>query len=74
MPATTRLSFDSLSWVAVGFRTYSPFTYPTRAAPIGPLNGMPDSASAAETPIIAGMSESTSGFTDITVATTWISL
>ena len=39
-----------------------------------PLNGMPETASAAEAPIIAGMSESTSLFDDMTVATTCTSL
>jgi len=47
---------------------------PTRAAAIGPSNGTPESASAAEAPIIAGMSGSISGSTDITVAMIWISL
>jgi hypothetical protein len=31
---------------------------------MGPLNGMPESVSAADTASIAGMSESTSGFSD----------
>jgi hypothetical protein len=35
---------------------------------------MPEIASAAEAPSIAGMSESISGSSDTTVATTWISL
>src|SRR5438552_6192160 len=39
VPATTRLSWLSLSCVAVGLSTYSPLMRPTRAAPIGPLNG-----------------------------------
>ena len=68
-------SCEVLSSVAVGFSTIlSVDDSPTRAAPIGPLNGMPESASAAEAPIIAGMSESTSLFDDITVATICTSL
>jgi hypothetical protein len=74
VPATIRFSFDAASCVAVGLITYSPSTWPTRAAPIGPLNGIPDSASAAEAPIIAGMSESISGSTDSTWMTTCTSL
>ena len=41
--------------------------HPTRAAPIGPLNGIPDIDKAAEAPIIAGISGSISVFMDITV-------
>jgi hypothetical protein len=44
------------------------------APPIGPWNGTPDSASAAEAPSIAGMSASMSGFIEMTVATTCTSL
>ena len=47
--------------------------YPTRAAPRGPLNGIPASATAAEAPIMAGISGSTSGSRDITVAMIWTS-
>ena len=74
VPATTRSSAPVTSSVLVGLSTYWPFSQPTRAAPIGPLNGMPESASAAEAPIIAGMSGSTSGLTDTTVATICTSL
>ena len=68
VPATTRSSFESLSSVWVGLSTYSPLMKPTRAAPIGPSNGRPDSDSAADAPIIAGMSALTSGLDEITVA------
>jgi len=44
-----------------------------RAAPTGPLNGTPEMASAAEAPIMAGMSASISGLLDSTVSTTWTS-
>jgi hypothetical protein len=37
------------------------------------MNGVPARASAAEAPISAGMSPSTSGFSDITVAMIWTS-
>jgi hypothetical protein len=48
--------------------------YATRAAPTGPLNGRPDTASAADAPISAGMSAGMSGFTDSTWITTCTSL
>ena len=41
---------------------------------MGPLKGMPEMVSAADTASIAGMSESTSGFSDSTCATTCTSL
>ena len=74
VPATTRSSFEVANWVAVGFRTYLPSMYPTRAAPIGPMNGMPEIARAAEAPIKEAISGSTSAFTEITEATTCTSL
>ena len=74
VPATTRFSLLALSCVTVGLSTNSPSMYPTRAAPMGPLNGTPESASAAEHPMSAAMSGSTSGLTDMTVATTCTSL
>ena len=43
---------------------------PTRAAPIGPLNGTPESESAAEAPIIATKSGLSGGLTETTVAIT----
>ncbi len=43
---------------------------PTRDAPIGPLNGIPEIASAADVPIIATISGWISGFTETTVAIT----
>ncbi|CFN64584.1 Uncharacterised protein [Bordetella pertussis] len=41
---------------------------------MGPLNGMPEMASAAEAPIMAGMSGSMSGLTDSVWMTTCTSL
>ena len=43
---------------------------PTRAAPTGPLNGIPEIASAADAPSIAAISESCVFEADITVNTT----
>ena len=58
VPAMTRLmSLPSSSW-KVGFTRNSPSMRPTRAPAIGPANGMSEMASAADAPIIAGMSES----------------
>src|SRR5271167_2583371 len=74
VPATTRSSFDCANCEVVGLRTYLPSRWPTRAAPIGPMNGMPEIASAAEAPINEAISGSTSAFTDITEATTCTSL
>ena len=48
VPATTRSSWVSTISSSVGLSTYSSLTKPTRAAPIGPLKGAPDSVSAAE--------------------------
>jgi ribonuclease PH len=70
VPATTRFSLESTSCVAVGFKTYSPSTKPTRLAPIGPLKGTPEMVKAADAPTIATISGSISGSTDITVTTT----
>ncbi len=74
VPATTRSSCDSPSWVAVGFKMYLPSLYPTRTAPMGPMNGRPEMASAAEAPSREAMSGSTSELTDNTEATTCTSL
>ena len=41
-----------------GLSTYSPLMKPTRAAPIGPMNGAPDSVSAADEATSARMSGS----------------
>ena len=74
VPATTRSSLDCFTWSMVGFSTYCPSIMPTRAAPTGPMNGMPDSVRAAEQPIRATMSGSLSMSWDRTVAITWTSL
>src|SRR6185436_7692162 len=52
VPATTRSSWLSAISSSSGLSTYSLLTKPTRAAPIGPMNGAPDSVSAAEDAII----------------------
>ena len=43
VPATTRSSWLSAISSSVGLSTYSLLMKPTRAAPIGPMNGAPDS-------------------------------
>ena len=48
VPATTRSSWLSSISSSVGLSTYSLLMKPTRAAPIGPMKGAPDSVSAAE--------------------------
>ncbi len=48
VPATTRSSWLSAISSSCGLSTYSLLMKPTRAAPIGPMNGAPDSVSAAE--------------------------
>ena len=74
VPATTRSRSDSASAANPGLSRYRPSAYPTRAAPIGPLNGIPEQATAADAPTMAGMSGSMSGSTEITVAMIWVSL
>ena len=53
--------------------TYSLLMKPTRAPPIGPMNGAPDSVSAAEAATIATMSGSFSRSCDSTVMMTCVS-
>src|SRR6478672_4205315 len=48
VPATTRSSWVSTISSSVGLSTYSSLTKPTRAAPIGPLQGATDSVSAGD--------------------------
>ena len=60
VPATTRSSDESFISSTVAFTLTSPLMTPTRAAPIGPMNGTPERVSAAEEAIIARMSESVS--------------
>ena len=66
------LAFGHLS--SVGLRTYSLLMKPTRAAPIGPMNGAPDSVSAAEEATSARMSGSFSRSCDSVVTITCVSL
>ena len=60
----------SFIWSRVGLRTYSPSMKPTRAPPIGPMNGAPEITSAAEAATMATMSGSFSRSWASTVATT----
>ena len=59
------LALDHL--VELGLSTYSSLMKPTRAPPIGPMNGAPDSVSAAEAATMATMSGSFSRSCDSTV-------
>ena len=64
-------SRDSDSSSNDGFNKYWPSSEkPTRAAPSGPPNGIPEIASAADAPSIAAISESCVLEADITVKTT----
>ena len=74
VPATTRSSSDFSCCSAVGLSTRRPSIRPTRAAPTGPKNGMPESVSAAEQPTSATMSGSFSRSWPSTVATICTSL
>ena len=74
VPATTRSSLLSFISSIVGLRTYSlSAEKPTRAPPIGPMNGAPESVSAAEAATIATMSGSFSMSCESTVMITWVS-
>ena len=65
--------YESSNSSKLGFRTYSPFINPTRAAPIGPSNGTPEMVKAADAPIIAAISGFCFLSEDITVQKTCIS-
>jgi hypothetical protein len=56
VPQTIRSSVDSFVSGRVGLTTSSPSRQPTRTAPTGPRNGIGDSMSAAEAPLMARMS------------------
>ena len=58
VPATTRSSWLSFISSMVGLSTYSLLMKATRAPPIGPMKGAPESVSAAEAATIATMSGS----------------
>src|SRR6516225_5579955 len=74
VPATTRSSWLSVISSSSGLSTYSLLTKPTRAAPIGPMKGAPESVNAAEAAIIARTSGSFSRSCDSVVTITWVSL
>ena len=73
VPATTRSSWLSAISSICGLSTYSLLMKPTRAAPIGPMNGAPDSVSAAEDATSARMSGSFSRSCDSVVTITCVS-
>jgi len=70
VPATESSSNESFSVPISGFRVYLPSVKPTLAAPIGPWNGMPEIANAADAPISAITSLSFSPSCSITVQIT----
>ena len=74
VPATMRSRSEVAISVCSGLILNSPPNTPTRAAPIGPMNGMPEIVSAAEQPTIATMSGSFSRSWLSTVAMTCTSL
>ena len=73
VPATTRSSWLSFISSMVGLSTYSSLMKATRAPPIGPMKGAPESVSAAEAATMATMSGSFSWSCDSTVMITWVS-
>ena len=75
VPATIRsiLLAGSFTWSMVGFSTYSPSMKPTRAAPMGPMKGAPESVRAALAATMATMSGSFSRSWLSTVQMTWTS-
>ena len=73
VPATTRSSWLSDISSICGLSTYSLLMKPTRAPPTGPMNGAPESVSAAEAATIATMSGSFSRSCDSVVMMTWVS-
>ena len=73
VPAMTRSSALLAISSSSGLSTRLPLTRPTRAAPIGPRNGRPDSVSAADAATMPTISGSFSRSCDSTVTTTWVS-
>jgi len=70
VPATVSASSEASRCSSVGLTMYSPSMKPTLTPLIGPAHGISLIASAAEEPIIAGMSGELFVSTDMTVATT----
>ena len=73
VPATTRSSLEFGIESISGLSTYSPSMKPTRAAPIGPMKGMPEMVSAAEAATKATTSGSFSMSWLSTVTISWVS-
>ena len=73
VPAITSSSVDTVCSAVVGLTTNRPSTCPTRTAPTGPSNGMPDRQSAADAPFIARTSGSFSWSPETTRQMTWTS-
>ena len=66
VPAITTSSVEAVRCSVVGLTTNWPSIWPTRTAPTGPSNGMPDRQSAAEAPFIASTSGSFSWSPEMT--------
>jgi hypothetical protein len=73
VPATTRSSSDSSTWLKVGLITNSPSMRPTRTAATGPANGISLIVSAADAASVPMTSGSFSWSVERTVITIWMS-
>ena len=73
VPATTKSKVEFSSSAFDGFNMYLPSTKPTLEAPTGPINGIPEIASAAEEAVIAKISGWLSLSYEITVGNNWTS-
>ena len=74
LPATIRSSVLRFRCSKVGLMMKSPSAWPTRTPAIVRVNGMLDSASAADAPVIASTSESLSVSAEMTSAMICVSL
>ena len=74
VPAMMRSRVEVARSAAVGLATSRPSTWPTRTAPTGPPNGMPERQSAAEPPFIARTSGSFCASAEMVRQMTWTSL
>ena len=71
--AMTRSRSDCSRCLAVGLAMSCPSTRPTRMPAMGPLNGMFETISAAEAPVMPCTSPSFSESEEMTEAMTWVS-
>jgi hypothetical protein len=73
VPQTIRSSVDSFRSGRVGLTTRRPSMRPTRTAPTGPRNGIGESISAADEPLMARMSCGCTWSAENVVTMTWTS-